>query len=82
MVLRFLGRLDRSLESLERAVELTPKTCGLPVLAGQARAELALTLVALGKRERARMVALEAHEFLANMPDQRKTLAALGPLLK
>jgi tetratricopeptide (TPR) repeat protein len=82
MALRLLGRLDRSLESLERAVALTPETCGLPVLAGLARAELALTLAALGKHERAREAALEAHEFLADMPDQRKTLAPLESLLK
>jgi serine/threonine protein kinase/tetratricopeptide (TPR) repeat protein len=80
-VWRTLGRLDRSLESLERAVELTPKTCGLPLLAAQARVELALTLNALGDHEPARAAALEARDFLIDMPDQQETLNPIESLL-
>jgi tetratricopeptide (TPR) repeat protein len=73
-VWRNLGRLDRSLESLERAVELTPATCDRPLLAAQARVELALTLDALGKHEQARETAREAYALLSNTPDARAAL--------
>lgn len=79
---RNLGQLDRSLESLERAVELSPETSGLPWMAALARAQLALTLEALGNLERARATAREAHELIADMPDEREILIPIESLLK
>jgi serine/threonine protein kinase/tetratricopeptide (TPR) repeat protein len=75
IVWRNLGRLDRSLESLERAVELTPATGDQPLLAAQARVELALTL------EQARETARAAYALLANTPDERATLTPVEALL-
>jgi serine/threonine protein kinase/tetratricopeptide (TPR) repeat protein len=80
-VWRNLGHLDRSLESLMRAVELTPITCDQPLLAAEARVELALTLDALGQHEEAREAAHAAYELLDKLPDERATLSPVESLL-
>jgi serine/threonine protein kinase/tetratricopeptide (TPR) repeat protein len=80
-ILRDLGRLDRAIESLERAVELTPMTGGLPLQGAQARVGLALTLDALGRESQARDVALQAQTLVANTPDERETLAPILEML-